>query len=215
MDSAHSVHSLAGWRSVLLWPAAMLLKLWGGSLRFDLSPESLAQLSRRDRPIVLVTWHNRLFLGAEAIRRFRRRRPMCALISASRDGAWLAAFFSTLGMRAVRGSSNRRGREAVEALVDAVKAGCDAGITPDGPRGPCYEFKAGALVVARATGAPVILLSCGFSSGWRLNSWDRFWLPRPFSRLHVVCEEAQASWLDDREQAAARLQRRLREITKD
>lgn len=210
-----TVHRLSGWRRVALWPVAQLLKAWGATLRFEASPETLALLRRSDRPVAFVLWHNRLFLAAEVYRRYRGGRPLCALISASRDGAWLAAFFSVLGMRAVRGSSSRLGREAAEGLVEAVKAGFDVGITPDGPRGPCYSFKPGALVVCRATGAPLLLLSCGFSAGWRLRSWDQFWLPKPFSTLRVVCEEAPADAADDREASASLLQRRLQEMTAD
>ncbi len=215
MDATITVHTLSGWRRAVLWPAAALVKLWGATLRIEMDPPARALLTRTDQPVAFVLWHNRLFIAAEIYRRYRSGRPISALISASKDGAWLAAFFSLMGLQAVRGSSSRRGREAAEDLVDAVKSGRDAGITPDGPRGPCYSFKPGALSVARAAGAPILLFSCGYSAAWRLRSWDGFWLPKPFSTLRVVCEQADPSVLEDREHGAARLEARLRQLTDD
>lgn len=212
----HRAHRLGGWRSVALWPAALLIRLWGATLRFEVSAATEAQLRRKDRPVAFVLWHNRIFLAAEVYRRYRDGRPLRALISASQDGAWLTAFFSLLGMKAARGSSSRGGRAAADAVVEALRSGEDAGITPDGPRGPCYVFKPGAWVVARAAGAPILLVSCRYSAGWRLKTWDGFWLPRPFCTVQIVCEEAPPEWLDgDRDAAAARLERRLRELTRD
>jgi hypothetical protein len=133
---------------------------------------------------------------------------MYGLVSASPDGAWLAALFSTVGMGAVRGSSSRFGREAAEGMVEVLRAGHDAAITPDGPRGPCYRLKPGALVVARRTGTPILIIGAQFTAAWRLRSWDRFYVPRPFSRIRVRCEEVSpdvAAKPDSAERIAARL----------
>jgi len=86
------VHEVSGWRRALLWPAGLLLRLWGRSLRFEVTPEDFARWTKRDEPIAIVLWHNRLFLAAEIVRRFRTGRPAYALVSASQDGAWLSAF---------------------------------------------------------------------------------------------------------------------------
>src|SRR5581483_5309426 len=147
------IHQISGWRRLVLWPLAALLKLWGRTLRFDTPPADLAVYTKRDEPVTFVVWHNRLFLTPEIFRRYRGGRPLVALISASGDGAWLTAFFSLVGMRAARGSSSRLGREAASVLIDAQRAGHDLGITPDGPRGPCYDLKPGVAIVARRTGA--------------------------------------------------------------
>ncbi len=209
------VHRIAGWRRAVLWPFGMLLQLWGRTLRFDTSPEDLRNYTRREEPVALVLWHNRLFLSAEIFRRFRAGRPAYALISASQDGAWLAAFFSLAGMRAVRGSSSRGGREAANALVEVLRAGHDIGVTPDGPRGPCYDFKAGALIVARRAQAPLLLIGAEFDSAWQLKSWDRFYLPKPFSRVRMRCEYVPASALESRESAAEHVAARLRALNPD
>lgn len=208
-------HRIAGWRRAVLWPLGLLARLWGATLRFEIDPAERRTFEMRDEPVAFVLWHNRLFLVAEFHRRYRGGRPVYGLVSASRDGAWLAAFFSLVGMRSVRGSSSQMGREAATALVAALRAGHDVGITPDGPRGPCYDFKPGALIVARHTGAPMLLLGGEFSSAWRLGSWDGFYLPMPFSRVRVRCLRAVAKAGDDREATARELAARLAELNPD
>ena len=210
------MHGISGWRRVVLWPLGFLVRLWGMSLRFQESPSDLRNYTKRDEPIAMVLWHNRLFLAAEIFRRYRQPKPMYALVSPSQDGAWLTAFFSLIGLRTVRGSSNSLGREAATALVGVLRGGYDVGITPDGPRGPCYEFKPGALIVARRTRTPLLLIGADFEAAWRLNkAWDRFYLPKPFSRVRMRCELVTVEELADRESAAARLQNRLIELNPD
>ena len=211
-----TVHGITGWRRVLMWPLAILVRLWGMTLRFDISPESVRVFSKRDVPVAFVLWHNRLFLASEIYRRYRGKRELYALISASKDGAWLEAFFSMVGgIAATRGSSSRLGREAATALVEVQRDGHDIGITPDGPRGPCYDFKAGAVIVPRRTGAPVILVGGDFTATWRLKSWDRFCLPVPFSRVKMIGELIENRELADRDAAVARLKDRLLAINPD
>jgi len=211
VDSA-PVHGLAGWRRLVVWPLAVLVRLWGRSLRFEVAPEDLRNITKRDEPVAIILWHNRLFLAAEIVRRFRQGRPAYSLVSASKDGAWLDAFFSQVGMRTVRGSSHNLGREAAMALIAKLRAGHDIGITPDGPRGPRCEFKAGALVVARRAGVPALLLGGQFYSARRLKSWDGFFVPRPFSRVRILCTVVPTAELRDHNTTVEKLQRRLREL---
>jgi lysophospholipid acyltransferase (LPLAT)-like uncharacterized protein len=185
------------------------------SLRFEVSADDLRNVSKRDEPVTFVVWHNRLFLTPEIFRRYRGGRPLVALISASGDGAWLTAFFSLVGMRAARGSSSRLGREAATALVEAQRAGYDIGITPDGPRGPCYEMKPGVVIVPRRTASPLLLIGGEFSSAWQLKSWDRFYLPKPFSRVRLRCELVTPDELKERDTAIARLKERMTAINVD
>jgi lysophospholipid acyltransferase (LPLAT)-like uncharacterized protein len=193
----------------------MLMKLWGMSLRFDETPEDIAAYTKNDEPVAIVLWHNRLFLSAEIVRRYRQGRTPYALVSASQDGAWLTAFFALVGLRTVRGSSSRFGREAASELVEVMHAGHDIGITPDGPRGPRYEMKPGAIIVPRRTGAPVLLVGGEFTRAWRLKSWDRFYVPWPFSRVRMRCELITNEQLADRDAAAARIQARLLALNPD
>ncbi len=199
----------------MLWPFGLLLRLWGMSLRFETSAEDLRNYTKKDQPVAIVLWHNRLFLAAEIVRRFRVGRPAYALVSASQDGAWLTAFFSLAGMRTVRGSSSRLGREAASSLVEMLHAGYDVGITPDGPRGPCYDMKPGGVIVARRTRAPMLLVGGEFTSAWRLGSWDRFYLPVPFSRVRMRCEIINPEQLADRDQGIALVRERLLALNPD
>lgn len=198
-----------------MWPFAAVVRLWGMSLRFDAKPADIAAYSKRDQPVAMVLWHNRLFLASEIVRRYRQGRPAYALVSASQDGGWLTAFFSLAGVRTVRGSSSRLGREAASALVEMLRAGHDVGLTPDGPRGPCYEMKPGAVIVPRRTRAPILIIGGEFSSAWRFKSWDRFYLPKPFSRVRMRCEVLMPEQLADRDAGMALLHERLLALNRD
>jgi lysophospholipid acyltransferase (LPLAT)-like uncharacterized protein len=210
-----TVHAIDGWKRILLMPLGWLVRVWGATLRIEASPEALKNLTKTDQPVAFVLWHNRLFLVSEIFRRYRQGRPVYGLVSASKDGAWLDAFFSLVGIRSVRGSSSRLGREAVTALVSVMQAGNDIGITPDGPRGPRYDFKAGGLIVARRTHAPILLIGGEFSSAWQLGSWDGFYLPKPFSCVRLQCELVLSEALADRDGSATQLQSRLLEMNPD
>ncbi len=199
----------------MLWPFGLLLRLWGMSLRFETAPTDLRNYTKNDEPIAIVLWHNRLFLAAEIVRRFRRGRPAYALVSASQDGAWLTAFFSLIGLRTIRGSSSRLGREAASALVETLRAGHDIGVTPDGPRGPCYEMKPGGVIVARRTRAPMLLVGAEFASAWRLRSWDGFYVPKPFSRVRMRGALITPDQLEDRDAAIAMVRDRLLHMNPD
>jgi lysophospholipid acyltransferase (LPLAT)-like uncharacterized protein len=157
------------------------------TLRFEADAATVERLSKSDEPIAFVLWHNRLFLSPEIFRRYRSKRKMYGLVSASKDGAWLAAFYRMIGLEPVRGSSNNFGREAGRLLIELMKAGNDIGITPDGPRGPMYTVEPGVLVVTRRNNAPMVLLGAEFGPAKRLGSWDKFYIPRPFTRIKLRC----------------------------
>ncbi len=170
-----------------VWLALLagLLVLWWRTLRFRWGPEVQAIIDAPPGSSVVILWHNRLFAAPEFFRRHFARRRLATLISASGDGAWLAAFLRKLGMFPIRGSHYKRGPQAVREMLAAHKEGCDIAVTPDGSRGPIYDLKPGAVAVALKTGAPFVMFSLNFSRAWRLKSWDRFYLPVPFSRIDV------------------------------
>lgn len=206
-------HALTWWQLLMLWPLGLLLRLWTRSLRFEVSPEARAAFDIWDQPVAMVIWHNRLFISGEIIRRCRHGHPFYGLISASKDGAWLAAFFRMAGIGAVRGSSSRGAREAVMALIDVLRNGHDIGITPDGPRGPRYEFKPGGYIVARRANVPMLLIGAQFSRARHLRSWDEFAIPMPFSRVRICCERVLPESLPrDRDEALAELTRAMHRL---
>jgi len=191
-----TVYAISGLKRLIVLPLAFLIRLWGWTLRFQITLGERLIFERQDKAIAFVLWHNRLFLTPQFYRRYRGKRPIYGLVSASKDGAWLAAFFSMVGMRAIRGSTSRMGKEAAQAIISALKEGNDVGITPDGPRGPCYSFKAGAVVVTRRANAVMLLVGAEFKSAIRLKSWDKFYIPLPFSKVIIHCEEASTENAD-------------------
>lgn len=186
-ETAAEINEVQGWRRLVLWGAALLVRAWGCTLRFEADAETLGRLTYSERPAAITLWHNRLFLSAEIFRRYRTKRKVYGLVSASKDGAWLAAFYRMVGIEPVRGSSSNFGREAARLLIERMREGHDIGITPDGPRGPLYEVEPGVLVVTRRNQAPMVLLGAEFTRAWRLRSWDRFYVPWPFSRVRMRC----------------------------
>jgi lysophospholipid acyltransferase (LPLAT)-like uncharacterized protein len=185
------------------------------TIRIEITDDERRAMMGSDEPIVFVLWHNRLFMVGEMTRRFRGSNRVYALISASRDGAWLSAFFTACGLGAVRGSTSRFGREAAKALVEVLRSGQDVGITPDGPRGPAYLLKPGALVVARRARSAVLLLGLDYEHSWRLPSWDGFHVPMPFSRMRLRVVSFKVDPREDLDEVARRMGARLSEINPD
>jgi len=162
-----------------------------------------------------VLWHNRLFLSPEIFRRYRSRRKLYGLVSASKDGAWLAAFYRMIGLMPVRGSSSNFGREAGRTLIELMRAGNDIGITPDGPRGPLYVVEPGVLVVTRRNNAPMILMGAEFGPALRLRSWDKFYVPWPFTRIRLRCTVLPARKADGEKFSADEVRAEMLAINPD
>jgi len=177
-----------GWRLLALLPVAGCLRLLTATLRFRFAGDARAIMTDTSVPSVFIFWHNRLIIAATVTRRYRKKRPMAGLVSGSKDGAWLAAFFRLVGIRSVRGSRHQRATQALRDLMKAIQDGCDVAITPDGSRGPIYKAKKGSLLVAEKTGSPVVLVSATFSRARRLRSWDGFYIPLPFSEVTMHAE---------------------------
>lgn len=170
--------TLAGW----------LMALWSKTLRVELRDESgLGDDDEPMPPVILAMWHSRIFAVPPVWKTLCGGRRRCVVLtSASHDGDMVANAMAVFGLEAVRGSSSRRGVAALIGLKKALREGCDVSITPDGPRGPRYHVQAGVVKLAESTGAPVVPLHASFGSAWRLKSWDRFVIPKPFSRLVVT-----------------------------
>ena len=199
----------------MLWLLALLLRIWARSLRFQIDGPTYERLMKFNEPTAIVLWHNRLFVSAEMFRRYRSHRRLYALVSASQDGAWLAAFYRLVGIQPVRGSSSKFGREAARQLIEVMKEGHDVGITPDGPRGPMYTVEPGVLVVTRRNAAPMLLLGAKFSRAWQLKSWDRFYVPWPFSRVILRSEWLPATKPDGSKPTADEVRAALLAVNPD
>ncbi|MEY3853794.1 MAG: hypothetical protein RI910_2774 [Verrucomicrobiota bacterium] len=191
-------------------PVALCLRLWLATLRFRCN---VGRFDDAAGPSVLLLWHDKLFVSSWIANR-HFSRPVTALISTSKDGAWLVAFFKFMGITAVRGSSSRRGAAALITLTRSMRAGQHAGITPDGPKGPALEFKSGAVSLARLTRSPFVVMGIRYHACWRMRSWDRFALPIPFSKVEVtLLSEPTPGEGETDETVVARLQARLNETS--
>jgi lysophospholipid acyltransferase (LPLAT)-like uncharacterized protein len=116
----------------------------------------------------------------------RHPRKLAALVSASKDGALLAAVLSRFGVEQIRGSSSRRGPQALLELTSHAEMGYDLAVTPDGPRGPRYVVQQGVIALGQVTGLPIIPVTCNMRWKVCLKSWDRFQIPLPLSRCELV-----------------------------
>jgi lysophospholipid acyltransferase (LPLAT)-like uncharacterized protein len=193
------------------------------TLRFQLVDDARLLATQRPGPVIFCIWHNRLALAMYTYRNIMRKnhpgRPMAALVSASKDGAFLASVLESFEVQPVRGSSSRRGAQALLELVSWAQRGYDLAITPDGPRGPRYIVQDGVMALAQLTGLPIIPASYHVSWKYQLNSWDRFQVPLPFARCELRLAEAVCVPRDlpDEERAKYRqlLEDRMMEITID
>jgi lysophospholipid acyltransferase (LPLAT)-like uncharacterized protein len=178
---------IEGWRA--RWLIAFgfrTLDWWARTLRYEIVDRSNLMTTPVTENYVGALWHNRLLLISYVLKRFAPHRPGAGLISASRDGDLIAPLVERFGFQVVRGSSSRLGATGMLELVGVLEAGRDVLLTPDGPRGPVYELGPGIILLAQKSGAPIQPINLEFSSCWRLNSWDRFILPRPFSKVRVI-----------------------------
>ncbi len=142
-------------------------------------------------PVIMCFWHNRILgIALAFLRRYPPRRAgVTVLTSPSRDGEILAGVMGRLGMNSVRGSSSRRGSQALLELIRLVKDGADIAITPDGPRGPRYNLGPGAIHLAQTTGAPILPVHASYTRAIRMKTWDGFIIPLPFSKVTVTVDD--------------------------
>lgn len=171
----------------LIWAVVSLL---AATIRFRVDDASGLLTPGGNEKILFAFWHNRLAMALLGYRRIIHQRDtarhMAALVSVSRDGGLLARVVELFEGLPIRGSSSRRGPQALRELVAAARNGCDLAITPDGPRGPCYEVQDGVIATAQLTGLPIIPVSIRLGWKYQFKSWDRFEIPLPFSRCEIT-----------------------------
>jgi lysophospholipid acyltransferase (LPLAT)-like uncharacterized protein len=166
------------------WLLRILVSVIGSTLRWRIEDAGGLLANTPQRSCIFAFWHNRIFLMPYLFRKHwstRQRNKVAVLVSASKDGEKLARVLEKFNLICVRGSSSRRGKEALRELTGLVDEGYDVGITPDGPRGPRYRVQEGVISLAQLTQAPIIPVSYLVSWKITVNSWDAFMIPLPFS----------------------------------
>ncbi|HEV7860866.1 MAG TPA: lysophospholipid acyltransferase family protein [Pyrinomonadaceae bacterium] len=161
----------------------LLIQIIGRTVRFEVEGwEHWRAATFEGRLPIYTFWHNRVFLATY----FWRRRGIVVMTSQSFDGEYIARFIQRFGYGAARGSSTRGGVGAVVEMVRLMRKGCPTAFTIDGPKGPRYVAKMGAVLLAKKTGHPILPFNITPARFWQSRkSWDLFQVPRPFTRARV------------------------------
>jgi len=140
-------------------------------------------------PVILSAWHNRIFYFTILIRKrlIQKRVKIAMMSSLSKDGEIGAILGRRIGARVVRGSASRGGTEGFRRFYRLMKKeGYSTIIMPDGSKGPIYEAKMGVAMLAKLTGSPVIPMSYSADRYWRVRSWDKLVIPKPFAKISIA-----------------------------
>jgi lysophospholipid acyltransferase (LPLAT)-like uncharacterized protein len=176
---------MSRWRQmqvpIVAWAAYWLLRAIGPTLRVELvGVHNAAQFRDSGEPAIGAFWHRCIFPAVW----IWRRRGIVVLNTVNFDGQWTRRVIERLGFGTAQGSSNRGAIEGISALAKRLEEGRHVALTIDGPRGPRYVAKPGAVILARRTGRPISVFHIAVKWGHTFKkSWDSFRLPYPFSRV--------------------------------
>ena len=194
--------------------APWILKALARTWRVSTSGEAGRALMHSDESWIGVAWHGRMLtlMPLDA----HTHRGISVLVSPSADGSLAKRALSKFGCKIVRGSLSKHGARAMREMHETLALGGQLVITPDGPRGPRHSVNVGPAWLARVSGVPIVSICVATDKAWRLKSWDRMTIPKPFARVHVhyggpvqiepdssdtALEEVSASLRDDMIQA--------------
>jgi lysophospholipid acyltransferase (LPLAT)-like uncharacterized protein len=163
--------------------ASAAIQLLIKSLRFKITgDDSIAQLAKEKKNFIAAFWHGSMMVGWY----LHHNKNTAALVSQSKDGEVLAKTLEKWNYKVIRGSSSIGGDEALKKMIELLKENYSLAITPDGPRGPIYKMKVGAVISAKKTGIPLFLVGIGIKKKFRLKSWDAFEVPKPFTKVVAI-----------------------------
>jgi lysophospholipid acyltransferase (LPLAT)-like uncharacterized protein len=206
-------------QATLAWLMAGWMKLCLSTMRLTVENRAAAErVWDAGGGVIVCFWHAKIALSPAAWD-FERGQEPRALISQSADGEVIARAIGKLGIPAIRGSSTKKthrgrmkekgGAEAFRELLRWVKAGNCIAITPDGPRGPARQMAEGAILIARLTRAPVLMMGLAARPAIVMDTWDRGLIPLPFARGAIVWGDAMVETGEDSQEARDRWAERL------
>jgi len=164
----------------------LFVRLIGATLRFEtIGQENLEKIEGSGRLPIYAFWHDRIIAGTY----FFRNQRIIVLSSQSFDSEYTARCIQRLGYGIVKGSSSKRAVAGLVGMIRMMKKGYAAAFTLDGPRGPRYEVKMGPVILAQKTGNPLLPFVVECRKSWRLRSWDRLNIPKPFTQVAVIFGE--------------------------
>ncbi len=162
----------------------VLVRLIGNTLK--LQTEGWERYRDHDGPVIFCAWHGRSFFGTLVFRDL----GYWVIISQSRDGEMQNTIFRRFGFKSIRGSTGRDGARVAIEGIRTLRTGAKMALAPDGPRGPSGEVQDGILLMAQKSGALIVPMGMSAQRRWIAKSWDRFVLPKPFSKAIVIFAEA-------------------------
>jgi len=202
------------------WIIFALIRIVSATIRYRVNDRSADLKRLSSAPAIFCTWHNRLVLSMIIYSKIRHTAPgLAVMVSASKDGGFLTGILQCFGAEPVRGSTSRRGPQALKELTTWARRGYDLALTPDGPRGPCYVVQDGAVALSQLTQLPIIPVTYNLAWKIRIRSWDRFQIPLPFSRCEIIFEKPirvpRETAESGREQFRLELENAMKKITRD
>lgn len=166
---------------LITWTAYITIRLLGPTIRFAVSWEGDSPKSLAERPFVYSFWHNCMIPAMYWCRDLQVR----VMSSDSFDGEYTGRIMQKFGFVKVRGSSSKGAVRALLGMKREIEQGWTVAFTIDGPRGPRYVAKPGPVVLARSTGAAMVVFHIALDRAWVLNTWDKAMIPKPFCRAFM------------------------------
>jgi hypothetical protein len=194
---------------VASWVGYLAVRLVGPSLRWEaVGWENYEAAQKLGKSLIFAFWHCEIFPSTW----FWRKRGIVVMASQNFDGEYITRIIQMHGYGVARGSSSRRASRALVEMIRAVRKGSEAAFTLDGPRGPRHIAKPGVVLLAKATGGPILCFHIVPRHAWVLHkSWDRTEIPHPFTRatIFIAPPIMVSSEAGEEEQAS-----KLREVQK-
>ncbi|WKZ68605.1 MAG: lysophospholipid acyltransferase family protein [Melioribacteraceae bacterium] len=143
---------------------------------------AILKVLNNNEQFISAFWHGRMLIPWYVQRKYK----IAALVSRSKDGDILTKLLNNWNYNVVRGSSHIGGKEALKIMEDKIDEGFSFAITPDGPTGPQFKMKPGAVVLAHRKSIPLVLIGTASKKHYVFNSWDKFQVPKAFSKVTVI-----------------------------
>lgn len=165
---------------------SLLIRLLICTIRIIERPDNYPErLIRQGKNTIFAYWHAFMLVPAYTARNLGIK----VLVSRHADGEYITRVIERLGFTTVRGSTTRGGAKALLTMIKDSAEGTAIAITPDGPKGPRFTVQPGIICLSQKTGVPIIPTSLGLTSYWELPSWDKFRIPKPFSKAALIYGE--------------------------
>ncbi|RDU65725.1 hypothetical protein CQA53_06075 [Helicobacter didelphidarum] len=169
----------------------------------------------KQNPFIACLWHGNFLMMPYLYRKIRNIPNMSLVTSAHEDGIIVERYFAKFGLTSIRGSTgiHKGGAKALIQAIRELRMGKDIAVTPDGPKGPYKSIASGILSMAMKSGVAICGCRVKPKDFWELKTWDRFCIPKPFSRIdYYIAEPLILSQNMEIEEAREKLMRYMQEI---